>query len=230
MAWSPTHGTAECVRGRRGRRPSGVEVGAGSGAAADPPPYTHFGEGMSSDHRPSFSPHPYPLPKGEGKASSALGPSEQPSTPCRRRDPRMKKVTEQQGCTNRARAAEGSPSPRGERGRGEGERRACPPSMHDCTQIGDVRATMVKSKPSLSLLTLSAKGWSVGLVPYRPRLRSTRELDSVATRSHGGAGTRDHRLLRRAARPRAPQPRRAREREQPSSASKVGSCLHLVCS
>ena len=29
---SPTHGIAKCVRGRRGRRPSGVEVGAGSDA------------------------------------------------------------------------------------------------------------------------------------------------------------------------------------------------------
>ena len=45
MAWSPTHGIAECVRGRRGRRPSGVEVGAGSGAALNPSPYTHLGEG-----------------------------------------------------------------------------------------------------------------------------------------------------------------------------------------
>jgi len=61
-----------------------------------------------------FPPHPIPLPRGEGKASSALGPSEQPSTPCRRRDPKMNRVTEQQGCTNRAKAAERSPSPRGE--------------------------------------------------------------------------------------------------------------------
>ncbi len=62
------------------------------------------------------------------------------------------------------------------RGKGaRARRRALAPASPGWDVADRARATMIKSRPSPSLLTLSAKGWSVGLVLNRPRLRSTRE-------------------------------------------------------
>ncbi len=67
-SWSPTHGIAECVRGRRGRRPSGVEVGAGSGAAVSPSLDTHFGEGNVLGPSSGLFPLTPSSPSGRGKS------------------------------------------------------------------------------------------------------------------------------------------------------------------